>query len=103
MQQQHPIEPLKQHSMFLDSTIWCPKKPLYKWVVLNEKQNNEDSIIDGLIIMATTTGLLFVLKAANIKPPEASLDVIDIIKLAGGTCRVVIVKDYAVYEKWFNE
>lgn len=70
---------------------------------MNEKQNNEDSIIDGLIIMATTTGLLFVLKAANIKPPEASLDVIDIIKLAGGTCRVVVVKDYAVYEKWFNE
>lgn len=70
---------------------------------MNEKQNNEDSIIDGLIIMATTTALLFVLKAANIKPPEASLDVIDIIKLAGGTCRVVIVKDYAVYEKWFNE
>ena len=50
------------------------------------KKNFEDSIKDGLIITATTTGIFFALKAANVRPPKASLDVMDIIKLAGGIC-----------------
>ena len=51
---------------------------------------------DGLIITVITTSIFFELKAANIKPPKASLDAIDIIKLAGGICGGVLVKDYAV-------
>ena len=37
------------------------------------KKNIEDSIKDGLIITATTTGIFYVLKAANVKPPKASV------------------------------
>ena len=38
------------------------------------KKHIEDSIKDGLIINAATTGIFFALKAENIKPPKASLD-----------------------------
>ena len=67
------------------------------------KKNIEDSIKDGLIITATTTGIFYVLKATNVKPPKASLDVMDIMKLAGGTVGRLLVKDYAVYKKWIHE
>ena len=63
------------------------------------KKNIEDSIKDGIIITATTTGIFFALKAANVKPPKASLDDMDIMKLAGGICRGFMMKDYAVYKK----
>ena len=56
-----------------------------------------------MIITATTTGIFYVLKAANIEPPIASLDVMDIMKLAGGIVGGVLVKDYAFYKKWINE
>ena len=56
-----------------------------------------------MIITATTTGIFYALKAANVKPPRASLDAMDIMKLAGGIVGVVLVKDYAVYKKWINE
>ena len=48
------------------------------------KQYVEYFIKDGLIITATTTGKLYVLNAENVKPPKASLDAMDIIKLDGG-------------------
>ena len=48
----------------------------------DRKKNIKDSINDGLLIIATTTGIFFTLKAANIKLPKASLDAIDIMKLA---------------------
>ena len=67
------------------------------------EKNIEDSIKDGLIITATTTGIFYVLKAANVKPPKASLDAMDIMKLAGGIVGVVLVKDYAIYKKWIKE
>ena len=54
------------------------------------KKYVEDSIKDGLIITATTTGIFYVLKAANVKPPKASLYATDIMKLVCG----VLVKDY---------
>ena len=60
------------------------------------KKNIEGSIKDGLIITATATGIFSVLKAANVKTPMASLDAMDIMKLAGGICGGVLVKDYAV-------
>ena len=68
-----------------------------------EKKNVEDSIKDGLIIRATTTGIFYVLKAANLKPRKVSLDAMDIMKRAGGIVGGVLVKDSAVYKKWVNE
>ena len=67
------------------------------------KKNIEDSIKDGLIITATTTRIFFTLKAANVRPPKASLDDMNIMNLIGAICGGVLVKDYAVYKKWINE
>ena len=67
------------------------------------KNNIEDSIKDGLIITITTTGIFYVLKAANVKPPKASMDAMDIMKLTGGIVGGVLVKDYSVYKKWIKE
>ena len=49
-----------------------------------------------MIITANTTGIFYVLKAANVKPPKASLDAINIMKIAGGIVDGVLVKEYAV-------
>ena len=67
------------------------------------KKNVEDPIKDGLIITAAVTRIFFALKAACVKPPKASLDVMDIMKLTSGVCGGVLVKDCAVYKKWINE
>ena len=67
------------------------------------KKSIEDSIKDGLIITATTTGIFYVLKAANVKLQKAPMDAMDLIKLAGGIMGGVLVKDYAVYKKWIHE
>ena len=67
------------------------------------KKNVSDSIKEGLIVIATTTGIFYLLKAANVKPQKAPLDVTDIMKLAVGIVGGVLVKDYAVYKKWINE
>ena len=56
----------------------------------NWRKNIEDSIQDGLIITATATGIFYVLKAANVKPPKASLDAMDIMKLVGRICGGVL-------------
>ena len=69
----------------------------------NWKRNIEDSVKDGIIITITTTGIFYVLKAANVKPQKASMDAMDIMKLAGGIVGGVLVKDYAAYKKWINE
>ena len=65
--------------------------------------NIEGSLKDGLIITIGTAGIFFGLKAATVKPPKASLDAMDILKLTSGICRGMLVKDYAVYKKWINE
>ena len=65
----------------------------------NWKKNIEDSVKDGIIITATTNGIFFTVKAANVKLPKASPDAMDIMKLAGRICGGVLVKDYAVYKK----
>ena len=67
------------------------------------RKNIEDSIKDGLIITIGAAGIFFGLKAANVKPPKASMDAMDILKLTGGICGGVLVKDYAVYKKWIKE
>ena len=69
----------------------------------NLRKNIEDSIKDGLIVAGTTTGIFYVLKAANVKPPKAPLEPMKIMKLAGGICGGVLVKDYAIYKKWINK
>ena len=56
-----------------------------------------------MIVIATTTGIFYLLKAANVKPPKAPLDATDIMKLAVGIVGGVLVQDYAVYKKWINE
>ena len=63
------------------------------------KKNIEDSIKEGILITATTTGIFFTVKAANVKLPKASRDAMDIMKLVGRICEGVLVKDYVVYEK----
>ena len=67
------------------------------------KKNIEDSFKNGLIITIGATGIFYGLKAANVKPPKASLDAMDIMKLAGGICGGMLVKDCAVYKKCINE
>ena len=67
------------------------------------KKNVEDSVKDGLIITAVTTGKFCTLKAAGVKLPKASLYAMDIMKLTGEICGGVLVKYYAVYKKWVNE
>ena len=62
------------------------------------EKNVEDSIKERLITTTTKTGIFYVLKAANAKPPKASLDAIDIMKLVGGIMGGFLVKDYAVYK-----
>ena len=57
------------------------------------KKNIEDSIKDAVIITVTTTRISFVLKAANMKPPKASLGAVNIIKRACGMCGGVLVND----------
>ena len=57
------------------------------------KRNVEDSVKDGLTITATTTGIFYVLKAENVKLPKASLDAMDIMKLAGRIVGDVLAKD----------
>ena len=60
-------------------------------------------IIDRLIITATATGIFSILKGANVKTPKASMNAMDIVKLAGGIVGGVPVKNYAVYRKWIKE
>ena len=69
----------------------------------NWRKNIENFLKDGLIITVGNAGIFFGLKAANLKPPKASLDAMDILKLTSGICGSVLVEDYAVYKKWINE
>ena len=61
------------------------------------KKNIEDSLKDGLSITIGAAGIFYGLKAANVKPPKASLDAVDILKHTGGICGGILEKDYAVY------
>ena len=67
------------------------------------KKNIEDSNKDGLIITIGAAGIFFGLKAANVKPPKAPLDAMDILKITGGICGGISVKNYAVYKKRINK
>ena len=68
------------------------------------RKNIEDSIKDGLIITIGTARIFFGVKAANVKPPKVSLDAMDKLRLTGGICGGVLVKDYMQStKKWINE
>ena len=95
-------KPLKKKISHQNDVI-CFKNIYNKWAALFEKKNVEDSIKDGLIITATTTGIFYVLKVANVKPPKESLDAMNIMKIASGIVGGVLTKDYAVYRKCINE
>ena len=69
----------------------------------DQKKNVEDSIKDELITTAANTVIFFAITTENVKPPQTSLDDMDNIKLAGGICGRMLVKDYAIYNKWINE
>ena len=69
----------------------------------NWRKNIEDSLKNGLIMTIRAARIFDRSKAANVKPPKASLDAMDILKLAGGICGGILVKDHAVYKKWINE
>ena len=56
-----------------------------------------------MIITAAATGIFSILKGANVKPPKASMNSMDIVKLAGGIVGGVPVKNYAVYRKLIKE
>ena len=72
-------------------------------LVLIRKKDIEDSIKGGLIISIGTIRIFFTLKTVNVKLPKASLDAMNIMKLAGGVCGGVLIKNYAVYRKWIKE
>ena len=67
------------------------------------KKNIEDSIKDGLIVTITTNGIFYALKTASVTPTKASLDAMDVMKLAGGMVGGVLVKGYVVYKKWIKK
>ena len=69
----------------------------------DQKKNIEDPLKNGLTITIRAAGIFYGLKAANVKPPKASLDAMDILKRTGVICKGVLVKDYAVYKKWIIE
>lgn len=57
-----------------------------------------NSVKDKQIITDTTVRLILALKAANIKPPGASLDSKDTRQHTDVMCGGVLVKKYAVYK-----
>ena len=79
------------------------KKPYSEMSSFSWKEIIEDSIKDKLIIRATTSGNIFALKAANVRPGKVYLNFIDTMGPAGTMCRGLIVKAHAVYKKKSNE
>ena len=55
-------------------------------LVLLIGKKTRDSIKDGLIITATVTAIIFALKAADVKPRNAILGAMVIIKLTDRMC-----------------
>ena len=62
-----------------------------------------DSLKEGAIITAVTIGEFMILKYLfKMSPPSAKLDINDAGKLFLGISMSVLVKDYAVSQKWIN-
>ena len=65
-------------------------------------KNIEDSIKVRLIITAMAAGMLFELKAANVKLPKSFADIMAVKKVAGRIYGAVLVKIYSVFKKRIN-
>ena len=62
-----------------------------------------DSLKEGAIITTVTIGEFMILKYVfKVSPPSAKLDINDAGKLFLGIVGGVLVKDYAVDQKWIN-
>ena len=67
------------------------------------KKEIMDSVKEGAIIIVVTIGRYMTLKYLfKVPPPSAKLNINDISKLGLGIVSGVLVKDYAVKEKWIN-
>lgn len=69
------------------------------WLTKNTIKN---SIKGRQITTATATLIVLAMKAADAKTPKASLEILDITKLANGIFGRVLVKEYVVYKKLIN-
>ena len=71
-------------------------KPDYKKEIM-------DSLKEGAIVAGATIGEYIILKYLfKISLPTAKLDIRDAGKLLSGTASGVLVKDYAIQNKWIN-
>ena len=71
-------------------------KPDYKKEIM-------DSLKEGAIVTGVTIGGYMTLKYLfKVSPPSAKLDINDVVKLGLGIVSGVLVKDYAVKQKWIN-
>ena len=69
----------------------------------NYQKDLFDSAKDGSIVTFVSLVFFYGLKAVKIKPPTASLDLIDGFKFFLGIGLGTLAKDYMVYKKWINE
>ena len=76
-----------QHA--LDSMISWQKNPTHKWIILVRKKHGR--IHQRWVDHNSHKHRIF-FAAANVKPPKASLDATDVMKLAGEICGGVLVK-----------
>ena len=74
-----------------------------KWVVLIGEKNIEDSIKDGLIITATTTGIFFCSHDSQYKTTNSISRRRGYHKIHWWNSGGVLIKDYVAYEKWINK
>ena len=75
-------------------------------ILPNKKQSTLQSIEQSSVQSTTQCSVQSTVQSTvqpNVKSPKASLDAMDIMKLAGGIMSGVLVKDYAVYKKWIKE
>ena len=74
-------------------------KPEYK----KEAKEMMDSLKEGSVVTGVTIGLYITLKYLfKVSPPSAKLDVSNVGKLGFGIVSGILVKDYAVSQKWIN-
>lgn len=70
---------------------------------MSTKKEIIDSLKESAIVTSVTIGGYMVLKYLfKMKPPSVALDISDVAKLGVGITAGVLVKDYAVDQKWIN-
>ena len=67
------------------------------------QKENIDSLKESAIIVSVVVSGYMILKwGFKMTPPTAKLDITDVAKLGGGIAAGVLVKDYAVSQKWID-